>query len=69
MSQILVLGGFFLFLFYLSAFLVVGEVTVSREASCTELFPGVWVLVGLVETATLSDIYQKSRNNAAHINL
>lgn len=40
---------FFLFLFYLSAFLVVGEVTVSREASRTKLFPRVWVLIGLRE--------------------
>lgn len=34
---------------YLPAFLVVREVAVSREASCTELLPGVGVLIGLVK--------------------
>lgn len=37
---------------YLSAFLVVGEVTVSREASRAELFPRVGVLVGLMDMST-----------------
>lgn len=32
---------------HLPAFLVVGEVAVSREPSCTELLPGVGVLIGL----------------------
>lgn len=34
---------------YLPALLVVGEVTVSREASRAELLPRVGVLIGLVE--------------------
>lgn len=32
---------------YLPAFLIVGEVTVSREPSCAELLPRVGVLIGL----------------------
>lgn len=40
----------------LPAFLVVGEVTVSREAPRAELLPRVGVLVGLVEVATETDV-------------
>lgn len=32
---------------YLPAFVIVGKVAVSGEASCTELLPGVGVLIGL----------------------
>lgn len=40
----------------LPAFLVVGEVTVPREAPRAELLPRVGVLVGLVEVATETDV-------------
>lgn len=34
---------------YLPAFVIVGEVAVTRETSCTKLLPGVWVLIGLMK--------------------
>lgn len=41
---------------YLPAFLIVGEVAVSREPSCTELLPGVGVLIGLKMSRTKTSV-------------